>query len=90
MKTLKRFDFPEAASAIKAIYDWDAILSGKIVQLEEGVDFKCKVQTICMMARNQAKKRGVTVKVAKVEGGVVIQAGPPGSAPKADEQETEE
>jgi hypothetical protein len=72
MKTLSSFEFKSPVG--KATHDWDAILSGKIVQLTEGEDYACKTNTIATMARNQAKKKGLAVRMSKVEGGIVIQA----------------
>ncbi len=74
MKTLKSFQFPETAGIIKAKYQWNVLLNGNIHQLEAGKDFQCKPTTFIMMVRSRAKKAGITVKVAKVENGVVIQA----------------
>lgn len=76
MKTLKKFDFPEFGA--KSSYDWDGILCGKPVQLEEGEgkDYNCKTVTFCSLARSAAKKRGLVIQTAKVEGGVVIQSHP--------------
>ncbi len=73
MKTLKKFEF-KGGSDGRSSYDWDSILSGEIVQLEEGKDFTCKPQTLAMMARKQAKSKGMNVKIAKIEDGLVIQA----------------
>ena len=74
MKTLKAFEFPEDAG--RSSYDWDALLSGKIPQLEEGTDFRCKAATFATLARSQAKKRGMGVRISKVEGGLVIRSRP--------------
>jgi hypothetical protein len=73
MKTLKNFDFPTSGAA-KATYDWDLLLDGKVRQLDEGLDYTCKSATLITLARATAKKRGLTLKAAKVEGGVVLQA----------------
>lgn len=74
MKTLKKFDFPETKGGFKSQYDWDKILSGAIVQLEHGKDYNCKNTTFATLCRNAAKKRGMGVKTASVEGGIVVQA----------------
>jgi hypothetical protein len=74
MKTLSSFEF--TAPVAKSSYDWDAILSGEIKQLEEGTDYACKTQTMRMLILKAAKKRGVAVRTNKVEGGLVVQAVP--------------
>ena len=76
MKTLKKFEFPETKGGFKSQYDWDKLLSGSILQLEEGKDYSCKTANFFTMCRTQAKKRGMKVHTARVEGGVVIQALP--------------
>jgi hypothetical protein len=75
MKTLKSFEFTESTVG-RAIYDWDKILSGKIIQLEEGKDYTVNSDTVRALAYSQAKRRSLKVKVAAVEGGLVIQATP--------------
>jgi hypothetical protein len=72
MKTLKSFQFPAAASGFKSKYDWEQILDGKIHQLEEGSDFTAKTETMATLIRSAAKRRGKSVKVAKVENGLVV------------------
>jgi hypothetical protein len=72
MKTLKQFEFKTFGSGAR--YDWDKILDGAIHQLEEGKDYQCTTQTIATMCRNQARKRGMTIKSGTVEGGIVVQA----------------
>ncbi len=73
MKTLKSFEFTAPVGA-KSRYDWDNILSGQIVQLEEGKDYACKPATFSTLIRSAAKKRGQTVRTSKVDGGMVVQA----------------
>jgi hypothetical protein len=74
MKTLKTFEFQGFGGGDKGRYDWAKLLDGGIYQLTEGEDFKCKPKTLQMMARNQAKKKGLKLKANMVEGGIVIQA----------------
>jgi len=73
MKTLKNFDF---GGSNRGSYDWDAILNGKINQMEAGKDFTCKPATLVSRARAVAKKRGLKIKSAmdKKTGHVVIQS----------------
>lgn len=73
MKTLKAFEF-KAFGGAKSSYDWEAILDGKIHQLDAGADFDCKPTTFCTLARSAARKRGLVVQTGMVEGGVVIQS----------------
>ena len=72
MKTLKKFEFKEFGG--RSTYDWDKWLDGGIYQLEEGSDYTCKTQTLRMLAAKQARRLGKTVRTAKVENGLVIQA----------------
>lgn len=74
MQVLKSFEFPTAVSVIKARYDWATLLDGQTRKLEEGTDYECRASTFGMMAKKQAKKRGMRALVCKVEGGLVIQA----------------
>ncbi len=74
MKTLNSFEFAPAAA--KAQHDWDAILDGKIHQMEPGTDYKCKAATFATLGRKAAQKRGMAVRVSKVEDGLGIQAVP--------------
>ena len=74
MKTLRAFEFKQAAEAFKAKYPWDKILDGDIHQLEEGTDYTAKTATFRTLAATQAKKRGMGVRINAVEGGLVIQA----------------
>ncbi len=75
MKTLKSFDFGPSSGNTK--HDWDSILSGKLVMLEEGTDFTCTIGTFHGNAKSRAASRGQDLKIKKVEGGIVLQAGPP-------------
>jgi hypothetical protein len=86
MKSLKTFEFPEEGTGTRASYDWEKLLDGKIYQLEEGKDYQCKTTTFATLARGAAKRAGKGVKVAKVEGGIVIQA-VKGEAPAPEEKE---
>lgn len=90
MKTLKKFEFPETKGGFKSQYDWDKLLSGAIIQLEEGKDYTCKTANFFTMCRNAAKKRGMKVSVARVDGGVVIQATPAAATEDAGESATTE
>lgn len=73
VKTLKTFEFPENGGG-KTQYDWDVILDGKIRELERGKDYTCKETTFATLARKAAKQRGMVVKSAKSDAGIVIQA----------------
>ncbi len=78
-KTLKSFEFKAGVGA-KSSYDWDTLLSGRILQLEAGKDYDCKDTTMATLIRNAAKRRGQTVQTNKVEGGMVIKASDPTTA----------
>jgi hypothetical protein len=54
-------------------YPWDEWLSGSIVQLTRGEDFASNPKTIVANARNQAKRRGGTVRTRMLGDSVVIQ-----------------
>jgi hypothetical protein len=75
MKILKSFEFGESTVG-RAIYEWDKILTGKIVQLEEGKDYTVNSDTVRALCYSQARRRGLRVKVAAVENGLVIQSQP--------------
>lgn len=81
IKTLKKFDFPMLGG--QSAYDWDLLLNGSIHQLSKGEAYECKDNTIKTLIRSRAKDRGQTVKVATIEGGIVIQASDPAKADKA-------
>jgi hypothetical protein len=81
MKTLKAFEFKKAT--VRAGYDWDTILSGEIVQMDEGVDFTCSVSSLQTNVTEAARKRGQTVMTNKVEGGLVVKASKPDPAAAA-------
>jgi len=74
MKKLQSFEFKSFGDRAKSKHDWAALLSGEIIQMEEGTDFTCKTQTLMTLARSAAKKRGLKLRSTKVEGGVVLQA----------------
>lgn len=73
MKKLKTFEFPEFGGG-KATYEWPKLLDGTIWELAEGTDYTCKTQTFVALARATCKKLGKTLRAAKTETGVVIQA----------------
>ncbi len=73
MKTLKSYEFQESGGG-KATYDWDAILSGKIVLLEREKDYTCKDTTMQTLCRSAARRRGMVVKTGKDDAGLVVQA----------------
>lgn len=79
MKTLKKFDF-QAFGAGRSDYDWDAILSGDVVQLTAGEDYSCKTVTFATLARSAARKRNMVLQTGKPqeEGveGIVVKASP--------------
>ena len=72
MKTLKKFEFKSFGADSE--YDWDKLTDGGIYQLEAGTDYKCKDATFSTLARTAGRRRGKTVKVGSVDGGLVIQA----------------
>lgn len=67
-RKVQRFDRPTAR------YDWDKILNGSIVELEQGTDYTCKSNTIGMMARKMAKSKGLSCRVKVMQGKVILQA----------------
>lgn len=76
MKVLNSFEFRSPVGQSGPTYDWDTLLDGKIRKLEEGEDYHCKPSTFRMMISTQGRKRGVAVRVNKVDGGLVVQAYP--------------
>jgi hypothetical protein len=86
-KVLDSYEF-KASSVGHSNYDWDTLLDGQIYSLEEGEDFECKVDTMAMLVRKNAAKRGLKVKVSKNENGLVIQQ--VGKADPKKAKETEE
>src|SRR5438132_7728295 len=83
MKTLKSFEFKSLAD--RKTYDWDTILSGKIIQLEAGKDFECKPVTMATLCRSAARRRNLIVRTnvlkdgegdAATVTGLVVQASP--------------
>lgn len=71
MKALKNFEF---AAGNESQYDWAKMLDGKIYELKEGEDYKCKAATFSTLLRNAARKYGKAVKTSTTETGMVIQA----------------
>jgi hypothetical protein len=59
-------------------YDWDLYLDGQIHKLVHGEDFDSRSDTICGLARDNARARGIGVRVgingSKETGDVAIQA----------------
>lgn len=55
-------------------YDWTGLFDGQVYLLEFGVDYYCQDQTFRNKARKEADKRGLKVKIAKVNEGLVVQA----------------
>lgn len=89
MKILKAFEWKSFGSSQKAKHDWDTLLDGQIHQLEHGKDFTSKPNTFLTLARNAAKARGLKLRTAKVEGGVVVQAFSEGEASPVPAEKTE-
>lgn len=82
MKALSTFTFSRSTTR-ESKYDWNKLLDGGIYQLTEGDDYTCKPETMITIARTAAKKRGLTIKAQKVDGGLVIQAIKPEAKPAA-------
>ncbi len=69
-KVLNEFEFKARSGFGEKIYDWESLLDGQIYQMVKGEDYDCKTLTVQAMARNQAAKRGLGIRVsAKVEDG---------------------
>jgi hypothetical protein len=68
------FEFSRAGSR-QSIYDWDAILSGDVVELESGKDFKCQPSSLAARLHLKAKERGGTLKTQtlKPSGNLIVQ-----------------
>jgi hypothetical protein len=64
-QVLDSYEFPETVAFGHSSYDWDTLLDGKIYQLKQGEDFECKMQTMALLTRKNAKKRGFKVRVSK-------------------------
>lgn len=65
-------------TASQSEYNWDVLLDGQTYDLKHGEHFGCKVGTFAQMARNQAKKRFLNLRVSVDEeaGTVSIRAFP--------------
>lgn len=74
MQTLSSFDFGKKAASRKGKYDWAKLLDGGVYKLDHRIDFDCKPAAFIALARLKAKKDGTTIRAARVEDGVVIQA----------------
>ncbi len=70
-QALKKFEFWEFQVARES-YNWDRFLDGKIYKLTEGEDYKCKTPTFSTLARAAARKRRMSLKSSKVEGGIIF------------------
>ena len=55
-------------------YDWTRILSGSIVELQQGQDYTCKSAAFAMQVRSAARRKGLKVRVAVQKGRVIVQA----------------
>jgi hypothetical protein len=55
-------------------YDWNTILSGRIVQLVQGEDYDCKTSAFGVQVRTHAKKLGVGVRISISKSKIVVQA----------------
>lgn len=55
-------------------YDWNSILSGEIVMLEQGTDYDCKSTTFALQCRAAAKRKKVQVRIKTESGRVIVQA----------------
>jgi hypothetical protein len=73
MKKHDAFEFSRGSR--QSIYDWDAILSGDVVELESGKDFKCQASSLAARLHLKAKERGGSLKTQtlKPSGNLVVQ-----------------
>jgi hypothetical protein len=71
-KVLEAYEF-KAAVGTHSTHDWGTLFDGRIYELKEGEDYNCKTQTMAMLARKNAKKQGKTIRIGKIEGGIVLQ-----------------
>ncbi len=71
------FEFSRSGSR-QSIYDWDTILSGEVVELESGKDFKCQPSSLAARLHLKAKERGGSLKTQtlKPSGNLVVQFTP--------------
>jgi hypothetical protein len=72
MKVVKGYEFSGGVG--KESYPWATILDGQPRMIEQGVDFSCKLETYCTLARNAGRRVGKVVKINKVDGGIMLQA----------------
>lgn len=73
MKVLQNYEFKKA-QVREGKYKWPELLDGQTRQLDRGKDYSCKDANFAMMARKAAKKLGLSVRVDKIQSGLVIQA----------------
>ena len=83
-KQLESFAFTGRSNS--ATYDWKLFLNGKVWQLVQGEDFKCKVTTFATMARKQARIANLSLRTSTEGKTFTLQAVPksdaaPASAP---------
>jgi hypothetical protein len=70
-KVLKTFEWKSFGGGAK--HPWDVWMDGSIHQLDASDYGECKPQTLQMMARKQARKRGLALRVSmNTEEGIIV------------------
>lgn len=74
VEIMENFEFPAKGTFGQAKYNWDEIFDGQCRKLVEGQYYTSKTAGFALRIKTQAKARGVNVKIAKVDGGLMVQA----------------
>ena len=75
MKELENLDWSAyKISLSRKARPYDTWLDGSIYLLEAGVDYHCTPESLTAAVRHQAKKRGISVRCAVTDKGVIVQA----------------
>ena len=69
LKKLQQFEFPERSGGFASKYDWDEILSGETVFLQEGKDYDRDTDSFLSTIRTKANARGLGVNMVKIVAG---------------------
>ena len=73
MKAIESFSFA-VRSGRSSGHDWATLLNGSIWMIEAGVDFTTKAESFITVARENAKRRKLGLRVGRDGANVVIQA----------------
>ena len=73
-KKLNRFEFKGTGGTPR--YPWDQWLDGSVWELKSGADYTVPTPTMVAMTHAAARCRGLRVRTARVDAGLVIKAIP--------------